>query len=220
MPDLNNSTLVTFENWTLRIRESSDPDCRLMLMIHGLTGDENSMWVFGRNMPSRYWLAAPRAPHSVESGGYSWRPLVEASEFGRPTLEQLRLGAEGLIWLVDEYAAAARIAAQTFDLMGFSQGGAMSNVLAFLYPQRVRKTAILAGFVPRGLEELALKRPLEGKPFFVAHGTRDEMVRIDRARESISILEQAGANVTYCEDNVGHKVSANCLRALGEFFAD
>ena len=109
---------------------------------------------------------------------------------------------------------------QLVDLMGFSQGGALSNVLAFLYPERIRRTAILAGFVPAGLEALAPKRPLEGRPFFIAHGTKDEMVRIDRARESISILEEAGAKVTYCEDNVGHKVSANCLRALNQFFLD
>ncbi len=220
MQDLNNSTLVRHEDWTLRVRESTDPGCRLMLMIHGLTGDENSMWVFGRNLPSRYWLVAPRAPHSVESGGYSWRPPFVASEFGRPTLEQLRVGAAGLIRLVDAYADSAGIDAATFDVVGFSQGGAMSNVLTFLYPQRVRKTAILAGFVPGGLDELVPERPLEGKPFFVAHGTKDEMVRIDRARESISILEEAGAKVTYCEDNVGHKVSANCLRALNQFFLD
>jgi predicted esterase len=43
---------------------------------------------------------------------------------------------------------------------------------------------------------------------------------VERARESIAILERAGANVTYCEDEVGHKVSANCLRALKEFFTD
>ena len=157
-----------------------------MLMVHGLTGDENSMWVFGRNMPSRYWLVAPRAPHAVESGGYSWRPPFDAAEFGRPTLEQLRVGAEGLIRLVDEYAGSAGIDATTFDVIGFSQGGAMSNVLTFLYPERVRKTAILAGFVPGGLEELVSQHPLNGKQFFVAHGTRDEMVRIDRARESIA----------------------------------
>jgi phospholipase/carboxylesterase len=218
--DLNNATLVGFKNWTLRVRESSDPNCRLMLLVHGLTGDENSMWVFGRNVPSRVWLVAPRAPYPADSSGYSWRPPFEASEFGRPTLEQLRVGADGLIRLVDEYAASAGIDATTFDLMGFSQGGAMSNVLAFLYPQRIRKTAILAGFVPAGLEDLVSKRPLEGKPYFVTHGTKDEMVPIDRARESIAILEQAGAQVTFCEDNVGHKVSANCLRALGAFFLD
>ncbi len=220
MLDLNNSNIVDFDNWTLRVRESSDRDCRLMLMVHGLTGDENSMWVFGRNMPSRYWLVLPRAPYSLESGGYSWRPPFVSSEFGRPTLEQMRTSAEGLIRLVDEYIASAGIEANTFDLIGFSQGAAMCNVLAFLYPHRIRKTGILAGFVPHGLEDMVSKRPLEGKPFFVAHGTRDEMVAIDRARESIAILEAAGANVTYCEDNVGHKVSATCLRALGEFFKD
>jgi phospholipase/carboxylesterase len=104
--------------------------------------------------------------------------------------------------------------------MGFSQGAAMSNMLAFLYPSRIRKVGILAGFVPGGLEELAPQRPLQGKPFFVTHGTRDEMVPVERARSSIDILEQAGANVTYCEDDVAHKVSVNCLRALKEFFTD
>ena len=104
--------------------------------------------------------------------------------------------------------------------MGFSQGAAMCNMLAFLYPHRIRKTGILAGFVPGGLEELVSQRPLQGKPFFVAHGTKDEMVSVERARDSIAILEQAGAQVTYCEDEVGHKVSVNCLRALKDFLAD
>lgn len=191
-----------------------------MLMIHGLTGDENSMWVFGRNLPSTYWIIAPRAPYNLEAGGYSWRSPFNNTEFGRPTLEQLQEGAEGLIKLVDEYSASARIEAATFDLMGFSQGAAMCSVIGFLYPHRVRKTGILAGFVPQGLEELVAQHPLESKPFFVAHGTKDQMVKIDRARESIAILEEAGAKVTYCEDDVGHKVSANCLRALREFFID
>ena len=220
MLDLNSSTTVGFNNWTLRVRASTDPNCRLMLMVHGLTGDENSMWVFGRSMPSKYWLVLPRAPYSVESGGYSWRPSFDASEFGRPTFEQMRTSAEGLIRLVDEYAASAGIEADTFDMIGFSQGGAMCNVLAFLYPERIRKTGILAGFVPRGLEDMVSRRPLDGKPFFVAHGTKDEMVGIDRARESIATLEEAGAKVTYCEDNVGHKVSATCLKAMSEFFKD
>jgi len=47
----------------------------------------------------------------------------------------------------------------------------------------------------------------------VAHGTQDQLVPIDRARTSIELLEQAGAQVTYCEDEVGHKLSANaCVR--------
>jgi phospholipase/carboxylesterase len=220
VPEINNTSLIPFNNWTLRIREAADPSPRLLLLIHGLTGDENSMWVFTRNLSARYWMVAPRAPFTAEPSGYSWREKFDSSQFGRPTIDQLRSNAEALIGLVDEYSASAGIDASTFDVVGFSQGAAMSNVLAFLYPERIRKVGILAGFVPGGLEDLAPQRPLEGKPFFVTHGTKDDMVSVERARDSIAILEQAGADVTYCEDEVGHKVSVNCLRALKDFLSD
>lgn len=214
-----NTELIEFQNWTLRIRKTDHPTPRLLLMLHGFTGDENSMWLFARDLPSHYWIVAPRAPHTAAPSGYSWRPL-QADNFGRPNLEQLRPSAEALIKLIDAYQLSAGLEVRVFDVMGFSQGAAMSNLLAFLYPERIRKSGILAGFVPGGLDELVARRPLEGKPFFVAHGTKDETIPVDRARASIEILEHAGAHVTYCEDEVGHKVSLNCLRALRDFLAD
>lgn len=219
MQTVPNTDLIEFENWTLRIRKTNHPSPRLLLMIHGFTGDENSMWVFARDLPTHYWIIAPRAPYTTSPSGYSWRPPQLGTE-NPPSLEQLRPAAEALIKLVDAYQLSAGIEASVFDVMGFSQGAAMSNLLAFLYPQRIRKTGILAGFVPSGLEKLVAQRPLNGKPFFVTHGTKDETVPVDRARASIEILEQAGAHVTYCEDEVGHKVSLNCLHALRSFLAD
>ena len=219
MQTVPETQLIQFEDWTLRIRESEDPKAKLLLLIHGLTGDENSMWVFARDLPADYWIVAPRAPYTADTGGYSWRP----SQFGNldgPGLEWLRQSAEALIRLVEAYSASVGIDASIFDAMGFSQGAGMCNVLAFLHPQRIRKTGILAGFVPSGLEELVSQRPLEGKPFFVAHGTKDETVPVKRAHTSIALLEQAGANVTYCEDDVAHKVSMTCLRALKKFLTD
>ncbi len=219
MPDLNNTTLTSFNDWTLRVRESTQPSPRLLLLVHGFTGDENSMWIFVRDLPASYWMVAPRAPYASAQGGYSWRP-PQFETLNQFSLDQLRAAAEALIRLVDEYSASAGLDAHTFDVMGFSQGAAMSSLLAFLYPERIRKVGILAGFVPGGLEELVPQRPLAGKPFFVVHGTKDQMVPIERARASIKVLEQAGAQVTYCEDEVGHKVSVTCLRALKKFFTD
>lgn len=225
MPDPNNASLVQFNGWILRVREAAARPSRLLLLLHGYTGDENSMWVFARDLPKQYWIIAPRAPHPAEPFGYSWRPLLTGT-FGRPSLEELIPAAEALIRLVEEYQASMspersrRMEALSFDVMGFSQGAAMSNVLAFLYPERIRKVGILAGFVPDGLEEYASTRPLEGKTVFVAHGVRDEMIPIDRARSSIEILEKAGAKILYCEDNVGHKVSLDCLRALRSYLED
>ena len=213
-----NTDLITFNGWTLRARPTSVENPRLLVMIHGWTGDENSMWVFTRGIPSDYWIIAPRAPHAAESKGFSWRP-PQPLTFGRPSLEMLLPAAEGLIQLIDEYAASVKVEARQFDLMGFSQGGAMVNVVGLLYPQRIRKMGVLAGFLPSGLEDEIEKKPLAGKHVFVAHGTQDEMVPVDRARASMQELERAGAQITYCEDEVGHKLSSNCLRALESYLA-
>ena len=212
--------IVEIEGQTLRIRKTTHPTPRLLLLIHGLSGDENSMWVFARDLPAHCWMVAPRAPYRAQQGGYTWRPHA-TSDTGWPRFEELRPSAEALIGHIDKYQASAGLdPAQPSDVIGFSQGAALSSILAFLYPDRIRKLGILAGFVPSGMENLTAKRPLEGKTVFVAHGTKDETVPVDRARASIKILEQAGAQVTYCEDEVGHKVSLTCLHALRKFFAE
>ena len=211
--------IVELEGQTLRIRKTNHHTPRLLLLIHGLSGDENSMWVFARDLPAHYWMVAPRAPYKAQPGGYTWRQ-PETSDRGRPGFEELQSSAQALIGLLDRYQASAGFdAAQPIDVMGFSQGAALSSILTFLYPDRIHKLSLLAGFVPSGMQELAAQRPLEGKWVFVAHGTKDETVPVEEARASIRILEQAGAQVTYCEDEVGHKVSLTCLHALRRFFA-
>jgi phospholipase/carboxylesterase len=214
-----NTELISFGDWTIRIRASHSQNPRLLVLIHGWTGDENSMWVFTRGLSTDdFWMMAPRAPYPAEPSGYSWRPHQPATS-GRPSLEALRPAADGLIRLIDEYSASVKVDALKFDLVGFSQGAAMVNLVAMLYPHRIRKMGVLAGFVPSGLEELISQKPLAGKNIFVAHGTQDEMVPVDRARASIELLEQAGAQVTYCEDEVGHRVSATCMRALENYLS-
>lgn len=208
-----NTELINFKDWVLRVRPSASLDAKLLVMLHGWTGDENSMWVFTKRLSSKYWIIAPRAPYEAESKGFSWRPL-HPETFGRPSLERLLPAAKGLIHLIDEYAASVKLEARQFDLMGFSQGGAMVNVMGMLYPERVNKMAVLAGFLPSGLEDALESQVLLGKNVFVAHGTQDELVPLERARASMEGLERAGAQLTFCEDEVGHKLSSNCLRAL------
>ena len=95
----------------------------------------------------------------------------------------------------------------------------MAGALALPYPDRIARVAILAGFVPPGVETLASPHLLDGIPVFVAHGTLDELVDIERGREAGRLFEPAGARVTFCEAEIGHKVSAGCLRGLETFFA-
>ncbi len=220
MPDVIDTHQMTYNGWTMRVRHAAQEPARFMLLLHGWTGDENSMWVFARKLPADMWIAAPRGPHAAKEGGYSWRALrsVQDSDWGLPTLLDLKPAADSLIRLVDDVSASIDVDATQFDVAGFSQGGALTNLLALLYPQRIRRAAVLAGFMPGGVDDLLARHVLAGKQFFVAHGTQDNLVPVERARQSIELLEQAGAQVTFCEAEVGHKVSADCLRGLETFF--
>ena len=217
-----NTELISFNGWTLRIRQPNVEKPKVLLMIHGITGDENSMWVFGQKFSTSYLILAPRAPYPAQPAGYSWREVnsqTPQSDFGRPSLEMLLPSAESVIQLVDEYTASIKIEAPQFDIVGFSQGAAMVNVIGFVHPERIRKMAVLAGFVPSGLDNYIAKKALAGKNVFVAHGTKDETVPVDRAHASVQLMEQAGANVKFVQDETGHKLGPNGMRELEEYLA-
>jgi phospholipase/carboxylesterase len=209
--------LMTRGSWVLRLRPASGDPARLLLLLHGWTGDENSMWVFARNFSENIGILAPRAPYPAPEGGYSWRTITPNS-WGFPSLDELRPAADALVQLVDELAHEKAWDAAQFDVIGFSQGAALTCLLGLLHPQRVRCMGVLAGFLPAGAETLLAARLLTGKPIYMAHGTQDELVPIQRARETVAALEQAGAQVSYCEVETGHKVSAECLRGMEAFF--
>jgi len=213
----SDTTLLNYNNWTVRVRRGSQPTPRLLLMLHGWTGDENSMWVFVRNFPEDLWILAPRAPYVAEEGGYSWREPRPGTR-GWPTFDDLQPAADAVMQLVDEFSLSNSVTVPSFDVVGFSQGAALTNLLLLHYPQRIHRAGVLAGFMPGGTDQLIQAQPLKGKSVFVAHGTQDQMVSIERAQEEISLLEKAGAQVSFCEAEVAHRVSADCLRALQSFF--
>jgi len=216
--DANDTHQMNTNGWCVRVRKARLQPARFLLMLHGYTGDENSMWVFARNLPKNLFIAAPRAPYPAKEGGFSWRNPEPGSE-GSHTLTELKSSAEDLIGLIDSISESVGLDATQLDMAGFSQGAAMAAVLALSFPQRFGKVALLAGFLPAGVEDLIEARVLKDKPLFVAHGTQDQLVPVERARQLIESLEKAGAHVTFCEAEVGHKVSADCLRGLEGFFA-
>lgn len=214
---ISGTRLRVLDGITLRERVPAGPGPHsLILMIHGWTGDENSMWVFSPRLPAHAWLAAPRALFTSALSGYSWRD--DRLNTGRySSFEELRPAANRLMDLLtaDNFPGADLT---QVDVVGFSQGGALAYTLALLYPQRVRRLAALASFVPPGSEVIALRQPLAGKPVLIAHGTLDTLVPLNMAHTARDLIEQAGAQVQYCENEVGHKLGAECYCTLEDFF--
>ena len=203
--------------WIVRFHPATTPPARLLVMIHGWTGDENSMWVFARKLPAQVAVLAPRGPYAAPEGGYTWREIQPGME-GLTGLDDLRPTAEALIGFVDDWSQMAGMNANQIDLIGFSQGAALCYTLALLHPERIRALAALSGFIPGGAADLLAGRPLKGKSVFVSHGRQDNVIPVEQARRSVELLEDSGARVTYCESDGGHKVSADCYSGLADIF--
>jgi phospholipase/carboxylesterase len=198
-----------------RVRYPEGPgETRLLLLLHGWTGDENSMWIFSSRIPKNYLLIAPRGITRTPLGGFGWQ---EAESNAWPNATNFKPAVEKILSLLDNVDFPG-IDPSKFDLMGFSQGAALAFVVSFSFPERIGKLAGLSGFLPDGLNDKISKSVLQGKKVFIAHGSHDEMVPIDKGREVVQALKAAKAEVVYCEEDVGHKLSSGCFRGLNEYF--
>jgi phospholipase/carboxylesterase len=173
------------------------------------------MWVFATAIPQNVLVVAPRGPFDTPLGGYGWYPHRIGAW---PTLGDLQPTAHRLAELLAP-ENFARADLSRCHLVGFSQGAALAYTYLMLYPHKVASLAALSGFLPLEAESLLQDPLLEDKPVFIAHGSLDDLVPVERARQAAKALQRAGAKVTYCEDQAGHKLSAACFRGLAAFLS-
>jgi len=184
MPTTTDPQILTFKDWSFRMRMPAVKPKRFLILLHGWKGDENSMLVFARNLATDIAILAPRGIFTVPEGGYSWRE-IRPGTWGLASLEDFRPAAEALVAFVDEWAATAGMDLDQFDLMGFSQGAAMTYTLALLYPQRIRQLAAISGFIPEGGQFLPVMPRLNGKQVFISHGRKDDVVPVEQSRKAV-----------------------------------
>jgi predicted esterase len=93
--------------------------------------------------------------------------------------------------------------------MGFSQGAALAFVAAADPSITTKAVVAAAAFLPEGdLSEL------KDIPIFWGHGSKDEWISIERARQDSLKLQEIGAKIDFCETEVGHKMGVECLNGL------
>ncbi len=184
----------------------------VVVMVHGWLGNENVMSIFDRLVPPQVVVVSPRAPLEVEPDSFGWfRHLGDDAGFAA--------GLADLRAFVEALPEAYPVDPARLVLMGFSQGAAVSLALALSAPESVQGVACLAGFVPAQALGWAKPGRLAGKPVLIVHGTDDETVSIGQARAAQTLLATAGADVSYHEYAVGHKLNATGMKVLKAWLA-
>ncbi len=192
----------------------------LLIMVHGLDGNEDVTWVFGRVAGPQWLILSPRAPLAT-AGGFSWYPSTPPDV--SPDPEAFAAGLTALQRFIEGALRLYPVDRKRVVLLGFSQGTAMIYADALrqhalpVMQHSVAAIAALSGFIAQ--PDSVTIPALNGLPVLMLHGTQDERVPIDIARRDRDRLRTAGASVTYEESAIGHKVSAAGMRLLAHWLA-
>ena len=214
MPTLNEPITIFDQGWVIRYQRPAEHSTRTpILLLHGWTGDENSMWVFAGKLAQHHFLVAPRGPISATPGGFGW---VSQPSMGTPYITYKNVAIK-LLDRLDVWEKLLDISFSKIRIAGFSQGAALAGVLALEEPQRIERLAMLAGYLPK--PAASIRADLNHLPCFIAHGVQDTIVPVSYAQESAAYLKGCGAQVSFCQADVGHKLSANCFNGLESFLS-
>ena len=93
-------------------------------------------------------------------------------------------------------------------VLGFSQGGVMAYSLGLGEPERFAGLVSLSSWLPQDLLTILPDVPAtEQLPVLIQHGSRDELVGVDKARQSCEKLRDLRVPITYREYEMGHELN-------------
>lgn len=204
MADSEKSSFMEYREGIL-VRQISEPGTLLIILLHGWGGDERAMWVFENVLPPSSMAVSIRGLFPIEDGGYQWTREPPSTELDMTKYEN---ASTYLRTVRDDLAAPPKDSTKVV-FMGFSQGAALafaSTGMGYLKPDGI---VTIAGFLPEGNTE-----HFSSVPIYWGHGIRDDRVPISRARGDVEKLQEAGADVSFCEVDVGHKLGVECAQGL------
>lgn len=199
----------------------------LVLFVHGRSGDASVMWAFSKVVGAlRPVVIAPQAHFKDEGGGWSWWDVFEDSPDGR--VRKKRTLMQDMFPAIEKLEAFIQVLPDLYNVdtrkiiaIGFSQGGALLSAMSVCRATPFSGVALLASFLPSAaLEAFSPERGIACRNFFIGHGSRDEVVPLERAEWSRKELEKLGGQVTFAIDDVGHKAGSGVVRDLSSWVQD
>ena len=170
----------------------------------------------------RFLVICPQGPLEVPLGpravGYGWFPMTMG---GPANVPEILSGRDHLRGFLDSALGRYPIDRRKTVALGFSQGGVMAYGLALGEPERFAGVAVLSSWLSKELlAAFSTKEPTNFPPTFIQHGSADELIQVERARESVETLRALRAPVTYREYDMGHEISPQSLADLSAWLEE
>jgi phospholipase/carboxylesterase len=194
----------------------------LLLMLHGFGSHENDLFGMAQMLNKEFFIVSARAPLTLGFGGFAWYEInFDEAGSKMSNVEQAKDSLHKIEHFIDELVEAYPIDERDINLMGFSQGCILSYGLILNNPKRYRKVLALSGYILKDIIPTQFKKEeLRDLDLFISHGTQDEVLPVDWARQSLKVFEQLNVAHKYQEYPMGHGVSPECFQDMKKWLTD
>gem|GEM_PF-733289 len=123
-----------------------------------------------------------------------------------------------LMQAIEEACRVYDLDARNITLLGFSQGSILSMAVALSYPKKIRNVIALSGYLNKDI----IKEGYESEHhsmthFYISHGSSDQVIPVEWARQTPVILDSIDVKYRYEEFPVGHGVSPQNFYSFREW---
>ena len=191
-----------------------------IILLHGFGASMNDLAGLSPAIDrSGYLYLFPNAPIRMQIGygstGHAWTPPGQSrGEDAATRAEELLVG------FFDEVTERHGLVEGDMVMGGFSQGGMMTYRFGLRRPEMFAGLVILSGRVQTP-EILADNLPEHrDQPIFIAHGTEDEVISVEAARDSRDFLVSQRYAPKYREYLMAHEINQKVITDLKNWLAD
>ena len=209
--------------------ESGPNPTSAVIWLHGLGADGNDFAAVVPQLQLSGCLAirfifphAPIMPVTI-NGGYempAWYDILGANLLSQQDAVGIKRSEHAIAALIDRELDRG-ILLQNVVLAGFSQGCAMALHTGLRYKQKLAGIVALSGYLPLA-NSLAHERSQANAntPIFMAHGTHDPVVVMDRGEVSKNTLIALGYSVQWRTYAMAHSVHPEELADISKFLKE
>ncbi|MVN74767.1 esterase [Hymenobacter sp. HMF4947] len=194
---------------------------RLLLMLHGVGGNELNLLPVGKQLADAHTLVlSVRAPLVLGPMGFGFYQVDFST--GKPVFNQAQQqdGQRLLLRFIGEASARYSIPSGQVYLLGFSQGAIMAYDVALTQPAQVRGVLAFSGrMLAESRQHHAPAAAIKKVQFFLSHGRHDEKLPAFYADEAMTFLQTLGIIPHYEAFEGGHEISASSLAAARKWLA-
>jgi len=196
------------KHWMIPNEESGSGPAPLLILLHGVGGNESSLMGLAKVLNPRFMKLVVRSPLVFGPGAFGWFHVDFTASGPVHNAAEAEAGRLQLAEFIPEAVQSFGADPRRVCLLGFSQGAIMAMSLLLTCPDRVAGAVAWSGrILPEAFRERRPGPELGGRAALVLHGLRDQTLPVQHGRASRDTLTAAAlGQVEYHELNIAHEV--------------